>query len=69
MNMIANKAILSPKTTYLPLLITLTLCFGSGYTFAQKNPGPDAVFLKAFYPLDEPRFHCVDIPGHKDGSM
>lgn len=23
------------------------------------------VFLKAFYPLDEPRFHCVDIPGHK----
>ncbi len=25
----------------------------------------DTVFLKAFYPLDEPRFHCVDIPGHK----
>jgi hypothetical protein len=23
------------------------------------------VFLKAFYPLDEPRFLCVDIPGHK----
>ena len=23
------------------------------------------VFLKAFYPLDEPHFHCVDIPGHK----
>tara|TARA_B100000029_G_scaffold188972_2_gene186748 strand:+ start:27188 stop:27814 length:627 start_codon:yes stop_codon:yes gene_type:complete len=22
-------------------------------------------FLKAFYPLDEPRFHCIDIPGHK----
>ncbi len=25
----------------------------------------EAVFLKAFYPLDEPRFHCVDVPGHK----
>lgn len=23
------------------------------------------LFLKAFYPLDEPRFLCVDIPGHK----
>ncbi len=23
------------------------------------------VFLKAFYALDEPRFHCVDIPGHR----
>ena len=23
------------------------------------------VFLKAFYSLDEPRFLCVDIPGHK----
>lgn len=28
---------------------------------AQSAP----VFLKAFYALDEPRFHCVDIPGHK----
>ena len=24
------------------------------------------VFVQAFYPLDEPRFHCIDIPGHKD---
>lgn len=31
---------------------------------AQDNT--DEVFLKAFYPLDEPRFHCVDIPGHKE---
>ena len=31
-------------------------------SLAQTDP----VFLKAFYPLDEPRFHCVDIPGHKD---
>lgn len=23
------------------------------------------VFVKAFYPLDEPRFHCVDVPGHR----
>lgn len=36
---------------------------------AQTGPMAQAtsssVFLKAFYPLDEPRFHCVDIPGHK----
>ena len=32
---------------------------------ASAEPAP-AVFLKAFYPLDEPRFYCVDIPGHKD---
>lgn len=25
----------------------------------------DSVFLKAYYALDEPRFLCVDIPGHK----
>ena len=31
--------------------------------FAQT--GPEPVYLKAFYPLDEPRFHCVDIPGHR----
>ena len=24
------------------------------------------VFLKAYYSLDEPRFLCVDIPGHKE---
>ncbi|MBT3350261.1 MAG: RICIN domain-containing protein [Nitrospinaceae bacterium] len=28
---------------------------------ASKNE----VYLKAFYTLDEPRFHCVDIPGHR----
>ena len=27
--------------------------------------GKDVVFMKAFYALDEPRFHCVDIPGHR----
>lgn len=66
MNLITKKATLFPKTSYLPLLITFTLCLASGYAFAQENPDPDAVFLKAFYSLDEPRFHCVDIPGHKD---
>ena len=25
----------------------------------------DVVFIKAFYPLDEPRFHCVDVPGRR----
>ena len=34
-------------------------------TFTQTSSGAAGVFLKAFYPLDEPRFHCVDIPGHK----
>jgi hypothetical protein len=33
--------------------------------FAQAPSRAAPVFLKAFYPLDEPRFHCVDIPGHK----
>ena len=27
--------------------------------------GRDVVFIKVFYALDEPRFHCVDIPGHR----
>ena len=37
--------------------------------FAPKEAqaaGKDVVFIKAFYPLDEPRFHCIDIPGHRD---
>ena len=25
----------------------------------------NVVFIKAFYALDEPRFHCVDVPGHR----
>ncbi|MBK20272.1 MAG: hypothetical protein CMM52_15685 [Rhodospirillaceae bacterium] len=36
-----------------------------GLIFLSSNALADNVFLKAFYPLDEPRFHCVDIPGHK----
>ena len=31
-----------------------------------RATGKDVVFIKAFYPLDEPRFHCIDIPGHRD---
>ena len=37
--------------------------------FAPKEAqaaGKEVVFIKAFYPLDEPRFHCIDIPGHRD---
>ena len=30
-----------------------------------RNLESNDTFLKAFYPLDEPRFHCIDIPGHK----
>jgi hypothetical protein len=33
--------------------------------FSTSAAHAETVFLKAFYPLDEPRFHCVDIPGHK----
>lgn len=40
-------------------ILILFLIFGTGLANAET------VFLKAFYPLDEPRFHCVDIPGHK----
>ena len=33
---------------------------------AQAQAGEkEVVFIKAFYALDEPRFHCVDIPGHR----
>ena len=32
---------------------------------AAKASKVNIVYLKAFYALDEPRFHCVDIPGHK----
>ncbi len=44
--------------------------FASGakaHTSVTAPPGRGGeVFLKAFYALDEPRFHCVDIPGHRD---
>lgn len=35
------------------------------YGAAPTSAEADEVYLKAFYALDEPRFHCVDIPGHK----
>ena len=41
------------------LWVSLILVLACGTANANE------VFLKAFYPLDEPRFHCVDIPGHK----
>jgi len=50
------------------LIFFLFFPSGNGYT---QTPGAsqeftsNEVFLKAFYPLDEPRFHCVDIPGHR----
>ncbi len=47
--------------------IAALIVFGTAKgVVAQIPPATDAVFLKAFYPLDEPRFHCVDIPGHRD---
>ena len=50
------------------LVAGLTLLIGFmnfGPAIAQLPSSGAPVFLKAFYPLDEPRFHCVDIPGHK----
>lgn len=38
---------------------------GAARTARAAEAGGGAVFIKAFYPLDEPRFHCVDIPGHR----
>jgi hypothetical protein len=35
---------------------------------ARTAPAKE-VFLKAFYALDEPRFHCVDIQGIAPASM
>lgn len=38
---------------------------GAGTSLAAEAAKENVVFLKAFYPLDEPRFHCVDVPGHR----
>lgn len=38
---------------------------GAGASLAAEDAKENVVFLKAFYPLDEPRFHCVDVPGHR----
>ncbi len=38
----------------------------ASFSHQAQAAGEDVVFIKAFYPLDEPRFHCVDIPGHRD---
>jgi hypothetical protein len=46
--------------------LTLFMSFANlNQAVAQASSRAAPVFLKAFYPLDEPRFHCVDIPGHK----
>jgi hypothetical protein len=52
---------------------TLTFCFFSFLLYsvlvsnsnAQFYKTENGVFLKAAFPLDEPRHLCVDIPGHK----
>ncbi len=46
-------------------------CLAAVFVFCAFAPKPaqaagrDVVFIKAFYPLDEPRFHCVDVPGRR----
>ncbi|MED5579386.1 MAG: RICIN domain-containing protein [Nitrospinota bacterium] len=47
--------------TVLLSLFETSIKFSLSETIRNKK-----VFLKAFYALDEPRFHCVDIPGHKE---
>ena len=54
--------IISLRTVLILFLVPWVAGFWTTAARAQSTP----VFLKAFYPLDEPRFHCVDIPGHKD---
>ena len=38
----------------------------AAFAHQAQGMGKEVVFIKAFYPLDEPRFHCIDIPGHRD---
>jgi hypothetical protein len=51
------------------LIFVVSILFSAvvtpGSVWAQGSSTGATVFLKAFYALDEPRFHCVDIPGHK----
>jgi len=49
----------------LRLFLVTVLCLPT-ISIAQGPTTPHGIFLKAFYPLDEPRFLCVDIPGHKE---
>lgn len=47
-------------------LLFACLNFASGAAAQTPAATKNVVYLKAFYALDEPRFHCVDIPGHRD---
>ena len=47
-------------------VVVLASLFSGFNSHAQNTSPKTEVFLKAFYPLDEPRFHCIDIPGHRD---
>jgi hypothetical protein len=46
--------------------VFLAVFLSAQKTNAQVPRAGEEVYLKAFYALDEPRFLCVDIPGHKD---
>ncbi|MDE0333013.1 MAG: ricin-type beta-trefoil lectin domain protein [Nitrospinae bacterium] len=49
------------------VVICLAVIAALAYSTQQAQAmEKDVVFIKAFYPLDEPRFHCIDIPGHRD---
>ena len=47
------------------LVLLVLIISGSVSENVRAQDQTNEVFLKAFYPLDEPRFHCVDIPGHR----
>lgn len=51
-----------PSIRYSLLLLVGCFCASSAFSASSK---PLEFFLKSFYTLDEPRFFCVDIPGHK----
>lgn len=47
-------------------LLFACLNFAAGAAAQTPAASKNVVYLKAFYALDEPRFLCVDIPGHRD---
>ena len=51
---------------FLSLFLLFLICtLSAPRAGAAQTAGENEVYLKAFYALDEPRFHCVDIPGHR----
>lgn len=55
-----------PRARLAAAFLLCALAPGAAWTSpAAGAESGSVVFVKAFFPLDEPRFHCVDIPGHR----